>query len=385
MRRSVFTEDHEAFRATVRDFIACEVAPRYAGWEKAGQVPRDLYLKLGEIGALGIEAPEEYGGSGLRTFRYQAVVVEECARAGVSFGTAGVHVGIVIPYLLQLGTEEQKKRWLPGCVSGETWTALAMTEPGTGSDLAGISTTARLSGDGGHYILNGAKTFITGGVHADLVIVVCRTSPPSASDRHSGMSLLCVDAASEGYAVGRRLDKIGLKCSDTAELSFTDVLVPSDNLLVEQGRAFEHLRHNLVRERLSIAVDATAKAAAAIEFTLGYVTERKAFGKALAEFQNTKFVLAECAAEVEAARAMTDRAMLLDETGELTSADAAKAKLFCTEVCGRVVDKCLQLHGGYGYMLEYPIARLFADVRVNRIYGGTNEIQKTVIAKDLGL
>jgi acyl-CoA dehydrogenase len=260
-----------------------------------------------------------------------------------------------------------------------------MTEPGTGSDLAGISTAARLSGGGGHYILNGAKTFITGGVHADLVIVVCRTSPSSAGDRRSGMSLLCVDAASEGYAVGRTLDKIGMKCSDTAELSFTDVLVPVDNLLGEQGRAFEYLRQNLVRERLAIAVDATARAAAAIEFTVAYVTERKAFGKPIAGFQNTKFVLAECAAEVEAAQAMTDRAMLLDETGELTSADAAKAKLFCTEACGRVADKCLQLHGGYGYMLEYPIARLYADVRVNRIYGGTNEIQKTVIAKDLGL
>jgi acyl-CoA dehydrogenase len=385
VRRPVFDEDQEAFRATIRDFIAREVMPAYAEWEKAGQVPRDFYRRLGDLGVLGIGAPEEYGGAGQRSFKYDAVVLEECARHGVSFGTVRVHADIVMPYLLQLGTEEQKKRWLPGCVSGEIWTAIAMTEPGTGSDLAGVSTTARLSGDGSHYLLNGAKTFITGGVHADLVVVVCRTSPPLAEDRRAGLSLLCVDAASEGYQVGRRLDKIGLKCSDTAELSFTDVRVPADNLLGEEGQAFGYLRHNLARERLIIAADATASASAAIEFTLRYVKERTAFGKAVAEFQNTKFVLAECAAEVEAAQAMIDRAVALHDAGELTSAYAAKAKLFCTETCGRVVDKCLQLHGGYGYMLEYPIARLYANVRVNRIYGGTNEIQKTIIAKDLGL
>jgi acyl-CoA dehydrogenase len=385
VRRSLFDENQEAFRATVREFIAREVAPVYADWEKAGQVPRDFYRRLGDLGVLGIAAPEEYGGAGQPSFRYESVVLEECARAGISFGTARVHAGIVMPYLVELGTEEQKKSWLPRCISGETWTAIAMTEPGTGSDLAGISTTARLSGDGSYYTLNGAKTFITGGVHADLVVVVCRTSPPRADDRRAGLSLLCVDAASEGYAVGRRLDKIGMKCSDTAELSFTDVRVPADNLLGQEGQAFSHLRHNLVRERLIIAADAAANAGAAVEFTLRYVKERTVFGKAVAEFQNTKFVLAECAAEAEAAQAMVDRAVELYDDGELTSADAAKAKLFCTEVCGRVADKCLQLHGGYGYMLEYPIARLYANVRVNRIYGGTNEIQKTIIAKDLGL
>jgi acyl-CoA dehydrogenase len=314
-----------------------------------------------------------------------AVMAEECARAGVTLGTVGVHAGLLLHYLVEYGTEEQKKRWLPGCVSGDIWTAIAMTEPGTGSDLAGISTRATLSEDGSSYVLNGAKTFITGGALADLVIVVCRTSPPSPDDRRSGLSLLCVETTSEGFAVGRRLDKIGMKASDTAELSFTDVEVPVDNLLGQEGRAFEHLRHNLIRERLQIAIEAAAEARAAIDFTVRYVQERTAFGERLSSFQNTKFVLAGCAAEAEAAQAMIDRAVELFDAGELTSADAAKVKLFCTEAVGRIVDKCLQLHGGYGYILEYPIARLYAAVRANRIYGGSSEVLKTVIAKSLGL
>ncbi|WP_377269780.1 acyl-CoA dehydrogenase family protein [Peterkaempfera sp. SMS 1(5)a] len=385
MRRTVYTEDHEAFRATVRDFIAKEVVPVYGEWEQAGHAPRDFYRKLGELGVFGIEVPEEYGGAGMGGFKYQAVVTEETLRAGVSFGSAGVHTGLVLPYILEYASEEQKKRWLPGFVSGDIMTAIAMTEPGTGSDLAGIATRAELSADGSHYVLNGAKTFITGGVQADLMLVVCRTSPATPEDRRAGLTILCVDTSSAGYTVGRKLEKIGLRTSDTAELSFTDVQVPVENLLGEEGKAFSYLTHNLVQERLAIAVGGYASAAAAIGFAVGYVKDRKVFGRSVAEFQNTKFVLAECAAEVEAAESMVDRALELHETGRLTPADAAKLKLFCTEVSARVIDKCLQLHGGYGYILEYPIARLYTDARVTRIYGGTSEVMKTVIAKSLGL
>jgi len=385
VRRTVFNEDHEAFREIIRDFIAKEVVPVYEQWEQDGHAPRDFYYKLGELGIFGIEVPEEYGGAGQGGFKYQAVIAEELMRAGVSFGGSGVHTGLCLPYLLEYATEEQKRRWLPGFVSGEIMTAIAMTEPGTGSDLAGMTTSARLSDDGTHWILNGAKTFITGGVLADLVLVVCRTSPATPEDRRRGLSILCVDTKSPGYTVGRKLEKIGLRSSDTAELSFTDVRVPVEDMLGEEGKAFSYLTHNLVQERLGIAVGATAAARAAVDFAVAYVKDRKVFGKAVADFQNTKFVLAECAAEVEACQAFTDRALDLFEEGGLTVADAAAAKLFTTETAGRVIDKCLQLHGGYGYILEYPIARLYTDNRVFRIYGGTSEVMKTVIAKSLGL
>ncbi|MFA1547222.1 acyl-CoA dehydrogenase family protein [Actinomadura chokoriensis] len=381
MRRTVFNEDHEAFRDTIRAFIDAEVAPVYEEWENAGHPPRDFYLKLGELGVFGIQVPEEYGGAGETSFKYQAVISEECARAGVSFGGYGVHVNLVLPYLLKYGNEEQKKRWLPPFASGEMMTAIAMTEPGTGSDLAGMQTTAKRDGD--HYVLNGAKTFITGGVLADRVLVVARTSPATPENRRAGLSILAVDTRSEGYAVGRKLEKIGLRSSDTAELSFTDVRVPVEDLLGEEGRGFEYLTHNLAEERLGIATSSYASAAAAVEFARAYVRERTVFGKTVSSFQNTKFVLAECATEVEAARSLVDRCIEALDAGELTPADAAVCKLFCTEVQGRVVDKCLQLHGGYGYILEYPIARLYADARVARIYGGTSEVLKTIIAKDI--
>ncbi|MFD0690410.1 acyl-CoA dehydrogenase family protein [Actinomadura fibrosa] len=381
MRRTLFNEDHEAFRETIRDFIEAEVAPVYDQWEEAGHPPRDFYNKLGELGVFGIQVPEEYGGAGETSFKYQAVISEECARAGVSFGGYGVHVNLVLPYLLKYASEEQKKRWLPPFISGEMMTAIAMTEPGTGSDLAGMQTTAKLDGD--HYVLNGAKTFITGGVLADRVLVVARTSPATPENRRAGLSILAVDTKSEGYAVGRKLEKIGLRSSDTAELSFTDVRVPVEDLLGEEGRGFEYLTHNLAEERLGIATSSYASAAAAVEFARKYVQERTVFGKTVSSFQNTKFVLAECATEVEAARSLVDRAIEALDAGELTPADAAVAKLFCTEVQQRVVDKCLQLHGGYGYILEYPIARLYTDARVARIYGGTSEVLKTIIAKDI--
>ncbi|MCX5084740.1 MULTISPECIES: acyl-CoA dehydrogenase family protein [unclassified Streptomyces] len=385
MRRRVFTKDHEAFRATVRDFVAEQVVPHYADWERQGHVPRELYRKLGDLGVFGINVPEEYGGAGVTDFTYQTVIREECGRAGVGFGAESVHTCLVLPYLLEVGSEAQKKRWLPGFLSGETMTAIAMTEPGTGSDLAGIATRARLSDDGTHYVLNGAKTFITGGAQADLILVVCRTSAYDPADRRGGLSILCVDTTSEGFAVGRKLDKIGLRAQDTAELSFTDVKVPVADLLGEEGAAFTYLTHNLTVERLAAAIGAYANAAGAIGLAQEYVSGRQVFGKPVAAFQNTKFVLAECATEVAAAQSLVDRALEEHAAGELTPADAARAKLFCTEVAGRVIDKCLQLHGGYGYMLEYPIARLYADTRVNRIYAGTSEVMKTIIAKDLGL
>ncbi|MCR1782882.1 acyl-CoA dehydrogenase family protein [Nocardioides carbamazepini] len=383
MRRTVFDEDHESFRQTIRSFIEAEVVPHYQEWFEAGIVPRDFYLKLGELGTFGIEVPEEYGGAGIESFKFAAVQYEEMSRAGVSFGGSSTHVALCLPYILKLATEEQKKRWLPGFVTGEKMFAIAMTEPGTGSDLAGMTTTAKRDGDA--YVLNGSKTFITGGVHADRVIVCARTSPPLDSNRRFGISLFAVDTTSEGYAVGRKLDKIGLRTSDTAELSFSDVRVPAEDLLGEENEGFSYLGQNLPQERLGIAFGAYAQAAAAVRFTTQYVEERKVFGQPVAHFQNTKFELAACQAEVDAAQAVADRALEAHDRGELTAVEAASAKLFCTEVASRVIDRCLQLHGGYGYMNEYPIARLYADNRVNRIYGGTSEVMKLIIAKSMGL
>ncbi|MFI7587211.1 acyl-CoA dehydrogenase family protein [Spongisporangium articulatum] len=385
MRRTVFDSDHESYRRTIRDFIEAEVVPHYEEWLAAGQAPRDFYYKLAELGTFGIEVPEEYGGAGIASFKYSAIQTEETARAGVSFGGSGVHVGLCLPYLLKLADDEQKKRWLPGFVSGETMFAIAMTEPGTGSDLAGMRTTAKLSDDGRHYVLNGAKTFITGGVHADRVIVCARTSPQKEDDRRFGISLLVVDTTLPGYSVGRKLDKLGLKTSDTAELSFVDVKVPAEDLLGEENKGFSYLGQNLPQERLAIAYGAYAQAAAAVRFAKAYVQDRKVFGQAVASFQNTKFELAACQAEVDAAQAVADRALEALDAGELTPAEAASAKLFCTGVAHRVIDRCLQLHGGYGFINEYPIARLYADERVNRIYGGTDEVMKMIIAKDMGL
>ncbi|MFF5147713.1 acyl-CoA dehydrogenase family protein [Streptomyces sp. NPDC013157] len=385
MRRTVFKEDHEAFRETLRAFIEAEVVPVHDEWLAAGQAPREFYYKLAELGLFGINVPEEYGGAGLHTPKFEAIQYEETARAGVTFGGSGVHVNLCLPYIKMLATDEQKKRYLPKFVSGEEMWAIAMTEPGTGSDLAGMKTTAKLSEDGTHYVLNGAKTFITGGVHADRVIVCARTAAPTAEDRRHGISLLVVDTKSEGYSVGRKLDKVGMKTSDTAELAFVDVKVPVEDLLGEENKGFYYLGHNLASERWGIAYGAYAQAKAAIRFTQQYVQDRVVFGKPVATFQNTKFELAACKAEVDAAEAVADRATEALDAGELTPAEAASTKLFCTEVAHRVIDRCLQLHGGYGYINEYPIARLYADNRVNRIVGGTNEIMKTIIAKDMGL
>lgn len=385
MRRTVFTEDHEAFRETIRAFIEAEVVPVYDAWFQAGQAPRDFYYKLGELGVFGINVPEEFGGAGLDTHKFEAVLYEETSRAGVNFGGSGVHVLLALPYIKMLATDEQKKRYLPKFTTGEEMWALAMTEPGTGSDVAGMKTTAKLSEDGTHYVLNGAKTFITGGVHADRVIVCARTSAPREDDRRFGISLFAVDTKSAGYSVGRKLDKLGLRTSDTAELAFVDVKVPVEDLMGEENKGFSYLGANLPSERWGIAFGAYAQAKAAVRFAQQYVTDRTVFGKPVAHFQNTKFELASCQAEVDAAEAVADRALEALDAGELTAAEAASAKLFCTEVAHRVIDKCLQLHGGYGYMNEYPIARLYADNRVNRIYGGTSEVMKSIIAKSMGL
>jgi alkylation response protein AidB-like acyl-CoA dehydrogenase len=385
VRRTVFNEDHESFRQTLRAFIEAEVVPVFGEWFLAGQAPREFYYKLAELGLFGIEVPEEYGGAGIASFKYQAVVYEETTRAGVTFGGSGTHVALCLPYLLHLASDEQKKRWLPKFVSGEEMYAIAMTEPGTGSDLAGMRTTARLSEDGSHYLLNGAKTFITGGSQADKMIVCARTAPPRDDDRRFGISLFVVDTLADGYSVGRKLDKLGLRASDTAELAFEDVKVPPGDLLGEENKGFSYLGQNLPQERLGIAYGAYAQAAAAVRFAQQYTQERKVFGRTVAEFQNTKFELAACKAEVDAAQAVADRALEALDADELTPAEAASAKLFCTEVAHRVIDRCLQLHGGYGYVNEFPIARLYADNRVNRIYGGTSEVMKMIIAKDMGL
>jgi acyl-CoA dehydrogenase len=382
MRRQIFTADHEAFRELARDFVAKEVVPNYPGWERAGQLPREVFERLGSLGLLSIAIPEEFGGAGIGDYRYNVVLQEEAARALVTLGTVRTQLDVILPYFLAYADAGQRNRWFPGLAAGRLLTAIAMTEPGTGSDLAGIRTTAVRDGD--CYQLNGAKTFITGGLLADLVIVVARTAT-DPGDRRAGLTLLVVEGGMPGFTRGRVLEKIGLKAQDTVELSFDAVRVPVGNRLGEEGAAFGYLAHNLPQERMTVAVGSVAQAQAALRTTIEYVKERAAFGKPVASFQNTKFELAAVATEIEAAQTMLDRAVLDLVDGELTGADAAKVKLFCTEVQGRTVDRCLQLFGGYGYVAEYPIARLYADARVARIYAGTSEVMKVIIAKSLGL
>ncbi|MFD5296344.1 acyl-CoA dehydrogenase family protein [Streptomyces mutabilis] len=382
MRRDVFTADHEDFRELVRDVVAKEVVPHYAEWEKAGRLPRSFFERLGSLGLLGMAVPEEYGGGGQPDYRYNVVLQEEAARALVTLGTVRTQLDVVLPYFLAYADQQQRARWFPGLASGRLLTAIAMTEPGTGSDLAGIRTTAVRDGDA--YVLNGAKTFITGGLLADLVIVVARTGD-EPGDRRAGLTLLVVEDGMPGFTRGRELDKMGIKAQDTVELAFDDVRVPVANRLGEEGAAFGYLGHNLPQERMTVAVGSVAQTRAALGTTLAYVKERTVFGTAVASFQNTKFELAAVEAELEAAQAVVDRAVLELVDGRLSGADAAKVKLFCTEVQARAVDRCLQLFGGYGYMLEYPIARLYTDARITRIYAGTSEVMKVIIAKSLGL
>ncbi|WP_433610146.1 acyl-CoA dehydrogenase family protein [Prescottella agglutinans] len=382
MQRTIFTDDHDAFRDSVRQFIAKEITPNLPAWEAEGCIPRDFYKKTAEIGINGLQIPEEYGGGGIDSFLFNTVVYEEIGYAAASLGGFQVHLNTVLPYFLEYANEEQRGRWFPGFADGGLVSAIAMTEPGIGSDLAGVATTAVRDGD--DFILNGNKTFITGGINADLVIVVARTSK-DPENRRKGLSLLVVEAGMPGFIRGRNLHKIGMKSSDTAELTFDNVRVPAANLLGEEGAAFGMLGNNLPQERLSIAITGLATATAAVNLAIEYARERQVFGKPLADFQNTKFVLAECATELQAGQSMVDQALIALDNGTLTPADAAKVKLFCTELQARVIDKCLQLHGGYGYMTEYPIARLYADARVTRIFGGTSEVMKSVISKSMGL
>ncbi len=383
MRRSLFDADHEAFRESFRAFLDKEVVPHLAEWDAAGIVPREVFTAAGRSGFLGMDVPEELGGGGVADFRFNTVIAEETMRAGAAAAGLGIslHNDICLPYFLAYCDDEQRKRWLPGIASGELITAIAMTEPGIGSDLASMSTTARRDGD--EYVVNGAKTFITNGINADLVITAVKTDP---SQRHKGMSLLVLERGMPGFERGRNLDKIGQHAQDTAELSFTDVRVPTANLLgPDEGQGFTQLVTNLPQERLSIAIAGVAAARTALEQTLAYVKERKAFGQPIGSFQNSKFVLAELATEIDIAEHYVDDCVRALNAGELTAVDASKAKWWCTELQGRAVDRCLQLHGGYGYMNEYPIARAFTDARITRIYGGTTEIMKEVIGRSLGL
>jgi alkylation response protein AidB-like acyl-CoA dehydrogenase len=383
MRRTLFDDDHEAFRGAFRAFLDREVVPHHEEWDAAGIVPRELFHTAGKHGFLGMDIPESYGGGGVSDFRFNTVIAEETMRAGVAGAGLGIslHNDICLPYFLAYCTDEQKQRWLPGIAAGELITAIAMTEPGIGSDLASMSTTARRDGD--EYVVNGAKTFITNGINADLVITAVKTDP---TQRHRGMSLLVLERGMPGFDRGRNLDKIGQHAQDTAELSFTDVRVPVTNLLgPEEGQGFTQLVTNLPQERLSIAISGVAAARTALEQTLVYVKQRQAFGKPIGSFQNSRFVLAELATEIDIAEHYTDDCVRALNAGELTAVDASKAKWWCTELQGRTVDRCLQLHGGYGYMNEYPIARAFTDARITRIYGGTTEIMKEVIGRSLGL
>jgi alkylation response protein AidB-like acyl-CoA dehydrogenase len=385
MRRSLFEDVHEDFRASFRTFLEREVVGdegRYGEWERAGIVPREVFALAGRGGFLGMAVPERFGGAGVEDFRFNVIIGEETQRAGVgSFGLGiTLHNDICLPYFLSYCSEEQRERWLGGIAAGELITALAMTEPGIGSDLAGMTTRARREGE--YYVVDGTKTFITNGINADLVIVAVKTDP---SERHRGISLLVLERGMEGFSRGRNLEKIGQHAQDTAELSFAEVHVPAENLLGEEGEGFRYLVSNLPQERLSIAASAVAAAEVAIEWTLEYVRERKAFGQSIGSFQASRFTLAELRTETEIGRSFIDRCVRSLTVGELTAEDAAMAKWWCTELQGRVVDRCLQLHGGYGFMLEYPIARAFGDARVTRIYGGANEIMKEIIGRSMGL
>lgn len=374
--RTLFDADLDGFRDSVRKFLEQEAAPYHEQWEKDGQVSRELWQKAGELGFLCPTMPEEYGGADA-DFRYSAVVMEEVSRAGLSGIGWTLHSDIVAPYILSYGSEEQKKNYLPGMAAGEIITAIAMSEPGAGSDLQGVQTTALKDGD--HYILNGSKTFITNGQMADLVIVVAKTDPKEGA---KGISLLLVETAWEGFEKGQNLNKVGMKAQDTSELFFQDVKVPVTHLLgAMEGQGFFQLMQELPAERLQIGLTAIAAAEAAWQWTLDYVKERKAFGKPVIKFQNTRFKMAEMKAEITAARVFTDRCLELHLEKKLDIPTAAMLKQYTTDLQCRVMDECVQLHGGYGYMWEYPIARAWADSRVQRIYGGTNEIMKEIVAR----
>ena len=375
--RTLFSLEHELFRESVRKFLEREAAPFHGQWEKQGYIDRQLWSKAGEQGLLCSHLPEEYGGMAV-DFLYSAIVIEEISRLGLTGIGFSLHSDIVSPYILHYGSEALKQKYLPKLIAGESITAIAMTEPGAGSDLQGVKTTAVL--DGEEYVINGSKTFITNGYLADLVIVVAKTDPKAGA---KGTSLLLVEAGTPGFAKGKRLEKVGMKAQDTSELFFQDVRVPKENLLGQAGMGFAYLMQELPQERLTVAIGAISAAEAALQWTLDYTRERKAFGQAIADFQNTRFKLAEIATEVQIGRVFLDRCLELHLQGKLDVPTAAMAKYWATDLQCKVLDECVQLHGGYGFMWEYPIARAWADARVQRIYAGTNEIMKEIIARSL--
>ncbi|MCF8587320.1 acyl-CoA dehydrogenase family protein [Gordonia liuliyuniae] len=380
MDRGLYTSDHDHFREVVREFVRREVEPNYAQWEEDHSTGRDVWASAGEHGIVGLSGPEEYGGPGIDDFRYRMVVCEELARVGATSLSSSFSLqdDILIPYVTAMATDDQKARWLPDMCAGRKIMAVGMTEPGTGSDLKGIKTSGTKV-DGG-WRVSGSKTFITSGIQSDYVVVVTKTDPAGGTD---AFTLLVVEAGMAGFTRGRKLAKLGLQAQDTAELFFEDVFVPDDNVLGIVGGGFRQLMGHLPLERLSIAAMALATADAALQWTLDYTSEREAFGRPVADFQNSRFVLADMATELDVTRAFVDKCVLAQNDGALTAVDAAKAKLWASEVQNRVIDRCLQLHGGYGWMMEYPIARAYLDARVQKIYGGTNQIMRQIIGRDL--
>jgi len=380
MQRDIFTPEHDAFRDMVRTFIAREITPYHEQWERDGMVSRELWLAAGKAGLLGIDVDEKYGGGGNTDYRYYLILGEELAAAGATGPAFAVHNDINGQYFNRLCTPEQRERWLPGYCSGELISAIAMTEPGAGSDLQGMRATAIRDGD--HYLLNGSKTFISNGQLADLVIVAARTDPAAG---YHGISLLVVERGMPGFERGRNLDKIGMHAQDTSELSFTDVRVPVANLLGEEGGGFIALMQNLPRERMALGTAALAAAEKVFADTLGYCQQRQAFGQPIGSFQHNRFVLAEMATELAVTRTFTDRAVMELVAGRLTNEEASMVKWWDSELCNRVMDRCLQLHGGYGYMREFGVARAWTDSRVQTIFGGTTEIMKEIIGRGLGV
>ena len=379
MRRTIFDNDHEMFRDSVRNFMINEVKPNSDRWNEQGIVDREAFLKAGEQGLLCMWADEKYGGAGVSDFRYEQILIEELSKHGDVGFFLWLHSRLVAPYIGELGTEEQKQRWLPKCVSGETILAIAMTEPSAGSDVAGIRSRAEDKGD--HFLLNGSKTFISNGILADLVVVAARTNPDSTH----GLSLFVVERGMEGFERGKNLRKMGLKSQDTAELFFHNVKVPKENLLGELHRGFYHLMHGLAEERLLGAVGYLACCEAAFDVTMDYIRERKVFGQPIAAFQNTRFQMANARTEMDVAQAYVDQCVTQHNAGKLSPDDAAKAKLFTSELEFRITDTCLQLHGGNGYMDEYPISRMYTNARISRIYAGSSEIMREIIARSIGL
>ncbi|MEU7933100.1 acyl-CoA dehydrogenase family protein [Micromonospora echinofusca] len=380
MEQHLYERDHEEFRELCREFLTREAVPHHERWEADGIVDREVWRRAGAAGLLGMDVDAEYGGGGQRDFRFNAVLDEEIVASGCTGLGFGLHNDVVAPYLTELTTDEQRKRWLPGFCSGDLVTAIAMSEPGAGSDLAGIRTSAVRDGDG--WVLNGQKTFITNGEMADLVVVVVRTAPDQGAH---GVSLIAVESGTPGFSRGRRLAKVGLKANDTAELFFDDCRVPAENLIGTENHGFYHLMANLPRERLSIAVAAVAAAERLLAVTLDYARSRQAFGRPIGAFQHNRFLLAELDTEVTIARTFVNHCVAEYDAGRLSVTDAAKAKWWTTELQNRVADRCVQLHGGYGYMLEYPVAKAWLDGRVQTIYGGTTEIMKEIIGRGLGL